>query len=207
MLAKFIYNLDPVRLIRGFRRMGHHMPAATRVLIVEDEDILADNLKAHLERVSCNARIAADGATAIRLMDEFSPEVLVLDFRLPDMDGFEVLDAIRCRCSLRECVLMTGHPTSEVYSGAAERGIRHILFKPFPLVELSKLVCATGPFLGAGPLHGDRAPHGTALPPHQERRHDTRRGFPMRLFDGTWLYADRRHPASINPDEKKNDEG
>ncbi|NMG75656.1 response regulator [Aromatoleum diolicum] len=181
------------------------MPAAKRVLIVEDEEILAGNLKAHLERASCNARIAADGASAIRVFDDFAPDVLVLDYRLPDMNGFEVLDAIRCRCSLCECVLMTGHPTSEVYSGAAERGIRHILFKPFPMLELSRLVCATAPFLLAGPLHGDLAPHDTHLPVPGERRHNTRRGFPMRLFDGTWLYADRRHPVGMSPDEDKSD--
>lgn len=182
------------------------MPAAKKVLIVEDEEILAGNLKLHLERVSCDARIAPDGASAIRLFDAYAPDFLVLDYRLPDMDGFELLDAIGGRCSLCECVLMTGHPTCEVCRGAAARGIRHILFKPFPLVELSKLVCASGPFLGAGPLHGDEAPHGTPLTPHQERRHHTRQGFPIRLFDGSWLYADRRHPMGMNPDKKENDE-
>lgn len=182
------------------------MPAARRVLIVEDEDILAGNLKSYLERASCDTRIASDGASAIRSFDEFAPDVLVLDYRLPDMNGFDVLDAIRCRCDLRMCVLMTGHPTSEVYDGAAERGIRHILFKPFPLLELSKLVCATGPFATTCELHGDDAPKGAPVLPQQERRHQTRRRFPIRLFDGTWLYADRRQSAGMDPDENKDEE-
>jgi CheY-like chemotaxis protein len=202
-------RLDAVASILGQQRKEHHMRvAARRVLIVEDEDILADNLKAHLERASCDARVAGDGASAIHLMADFAPEVVVLDYRLPDMDGFEVLDAIRCRCSIAECVLITGHPTSEVYSGAAERGIRHILFKPFPLVELSKLVCADIPADGPAVRQPrasvqDSAPQDVPPAPLPERRHHAPSGFPMRLFDGSWLYADRRHPAQVRQGGKK----
>lgn len=156
------------------------MQPARRVLIVEDEEILAGNLKAHLERAACDACIAADGASAIGLVDAFAPALVVLDYGLPDMSGFEVLDAIRCRRCDAGCILITGHPSGEVVRGAQQRGIRHILLKPFPLVELSQVVCEM--------LQGPPAPAGGM----QERRRSVRSDFPMRLYDGSWLHAERR---------------
>lgn len=171
------------------------MQATKRVLIVEDEEILAGNLKAHLDRGSCDTRVANDGAGAIRLVEAFTPEVLVLDYRLPDMDGFEVFDAIRCRCECASCILMTGHPCSEVYDGAMRRGIEHILFKPFPLLDLSTAVRLASTRMRL-PAPTDALPAANApsagLP---ERRSHARRSFPMRLLDGTWLFADRRQRA------------
>jgi len=84
MLAKFNDDLAPMRLIRGFRRKEHRMPAARRVLIVEDEEVLADNLKARFERVVCDARIA-DSASAISPIAEFSPRSV--GARLAPADG------------------------------------------------------------------------------------------------------------------------
>lgn len=159
------------------------MMAAKRVLIVEDEDILAGNLKSHLERVACDTRVAPDGASAIRLIEAFSPEVVVLDYRLPDMTGFQVFDAIRGAGRAPRGILITGHPSNEVISGAYERGIAHILFKPFPLVELSKVVCSDAP-------PANRPP---------DRRCNARYDFPMQLYDGSWLNAERRKRSDDEP--------
>ncbi len=172
-----------------------------RILIIEDEEILADNLKAYLERSSLVAEIAPDGASAIRLAESFTPECVVLDYRLPDMDGFDALDCLRRQCGHLSCVLITGHPTSEVYAGAARRGIEHILFKPFPLSELSSVVQGLAnqvPAPGTAPGEAPAAPY-TGV----ERRHGGKERFPMRLFDGSWLHADRRHPADVRTDRNK----
>lgn len=160
------------------------MPANRKVLIVEDEEILAGNLQSYLERACCEACVAPDGLSAIRAAESFAPDVLVLDYRLPDMTGFQVLDAVRARWGATNAVLMTGQPRNEVYDEAARRGIEHILFKPFPLAELSKVVCELGPFAGTVPAHGLT---------HPDRRQHSSNRFPMRLYDGTWLFADRRH--------------
>ena len=179
-------------LDRGGAQAETAMSASRRVLIVEDEDILADNLQAYLQRACCEARVAPDGASAIRALDGFVPDVLVLDYRLPDMSGFQVLDAIRMRCATANAILMTGQPRNEVCDEAARRGIEHILFKPFPLAELSKVVCSIGPYVAtrvAGGA-GQHGPHGLT---HADRRRHPSHRFPMRLYDGTWLFADRRH--------------
>ncbi|SFB50631.1 response regulator [Azotobacter beijerinckii] len=114
--------------------------AIRKVLLVEDEPILAENLQAYLETRRCEVCIARDGAGALLLAANFGPDILVLDYRLPDMDAFQVLDALRGRYD-GERVLMTGHPSGEICEGAARRGIVHILLKPFPLADLARVVC------------------------------------------------------------------
>lgn len=176
------------------------MSASRRVLIVEDEDILAENLQAYLQRASCEARVASDGASALRTLEGFSPDVLVLDYRLPDMSGFQVLDAIRMRGATANAILMTGQPRNEVYDEALRRGIEHILFKPFPLAELSKVVRCIGPAV-ATPARSEAAPYGGQGLTHPDRRLHASKRFPMRLYDGTWLFADRRHAGRAGPCE------
>jgi DNA-binding NtrC family response regulator len=118
------------------------------------------------------------------------------------MSGFDALDCLRKRCGHFPCVLITGHPTSEVYSGAAQRGIEHILFKPFPLSELSSVVLSLA--TPRAPAPGLQAGDGPAYA-GEERRHAGNAEFPMRLFDGTWVEADRRHPAVVTRSRRRAD--
>lgn len=119
---------------------GRLTVAPKKVLIIDDELILAENLKAYLETKDCDAWIAHNGAEAIRQAVAFGPEMLVLDYRLQDMNGLLVLEVLRGWLD-SECVLITAHPTEEVCEGAARLGITHILLKPFPLAELGRVVC------------------------------------------------------------------
>ena len=168
-----------------------------KVLVVEDEQILAQNLQSYLEAKSLDVRVANDGAGAIDLAQGFAPDVVVLDFRLPDMEGFQVLDAVRKQ---KDCyfILITGHPTSEVCGRATDLGVSHILFKPFPLAELARAVCD---LLGTERRSTSRAPQAAGF---IERRHSPAEAFPLQLYDGTWVHSDRRGNQQIaSPDGDK----
>jgi DNA-binding response OmpR family regulator len=160
-----------------------------KVLVVDDEQLLAENLQGYLQAQALEVRIAHNGETAIGEAERFSPDVMVFDYRLPDMEGFEVLDAVRQN---RNChfVLITGHPTAEVCERARQLGVSHILFKPFPLAELARAVCdllgmKREPKAGASQSEG-----------FVERRQSRTESFPLQLYDGSWVLADRRRSSS-----------
>ncbi|VVP91104.1 Regulator of RpoS [Pseudomonas fluorescens] len=168
-----------------------------KVLVVEDEQLLAENLQGYLQAQALEVRIAHNGETAIGEAERFSPDVMVFDYRLPDMEGFEVLDAVRQN---RNChfVLITGHPTAEVCERARQLGVSHILFKPFPLAELARAVLD---LLGMQrePNTGVSSSEGFV-----ERRQSRTESFPLQLYDGSWVLADRRRStASKAPDDEQ----
>ncbi|HXD43416.1 MAG TPA: response regulator [Ramlibacter sp.] len=119
------------------------MAQGKKVLIIEDEQVFAENLQMHFQRCGWDARVACNGKLAVIAADEFLPELILLDFHLPDMNGFEVLDAIRAGNHCCGCVLMTGHPTDTVLADAQRHGIGRILCKPFPLSTLEDQMLAT----------------------------------------------------------------
>ncbi|MCP2022183.1 UNVERIFIED_ORG: DNA-binding response OmpR family regulator [Pseudomonas reinekei] len=169
-----------------------------KVLVVDDEQLLAENLQGYLQAQALEVRIAHDGAHGIAEADDFAPDVMVFDYRLPDMEGFQVLDAVRQN---RKChfVLITGHPTAEVCDRARQLGVSHILFKPFPLAELARAVLD---LLGRRrePRPGVSTSEGFV-----ERRQSRTESFPLQLYDGSWVLADRRKntSASMAPDDEQ----
>jgi DNA-binding response OmpR family regulator len=112
-----------------------------RILIVDDERILAKNLKAYLSRGASDVRTAAGAAQALAMLDAFAPDALVVDFGLPDVDGLRTYaEIIRRQGRKIECVLMSGIVTERLIRDAHDLGIRHIVCKPFPFSELQRLL-------------------------------------------------------------------
>ena len=113
------------------------MADSRKVLIVEDEEVLAGNLMTYLQRCGWEARVASTGKAALSAVEEFSPDWILLDYHLPDMNGFQALDSIRAANHSCACALMTGHPMESVLDDARHRGIGPILSKPFSMAGLA----------------------------------------------------------------------
>ena len=164
-----------------------------KVLVVEDEQLLAHNLQDYLQAQGLEVRIAHEGAKAIGEAADFAPDVMVFDYRLPDMEGFDVLEQVRQNRNCH-CVLITGHPTAEVCERARQLGVSHILFKPFPLAELARAVCDL-----LGIKREAKAAEGFV-----ERRQSRTESFPLQLYDGSWVLVDRRRNSnSMAPDDEQ----
>lgn len=118
------------------------MGQAIKVLIVEDEDILAENLIAYLQHFGWEAQVAPNGEKALAAAGIFLPQLLLLDYHLPDMNGLQVLDAIHHQHASCNCMLMTGHCTEAVMADARQRGVQRILCKPFSLFDLRQHLTA-----------------------------------------------------------------
>ncbi len=117
------------------------MASAQRILVVEDEDVLAQNVKNYLGRRSPDVRVAASGERAMELLTSFTPDVLVLDYNLPGDNGLQIYtEIVRRRARPVACVMITGCPLGNISQTANELGIRHLLGKPFSLAELQRLV-------------------------------------------------------------------
>ncbi len=106
------------------------------VLVVEDETILGNSISVYLERHAYATTIARSGEEAIRLAEAASPDVAVMDIRLPGMDGLEALKRLRELSPGIEVVMMTAHATVPSAVEAMRRGAFDYLTKPLDLDEL-----------------------------------------------------------------------
>ena len=94
------------------------------VLLVEDNDVYRDSLVFLLRRVDGLEVVGAvaDGASAILACLELGPDVVVLDFRLPDVDGGEVAADLQERCPGVEVVFLSASAGQDEYDAASSTG-------------------------------------------------------------------------------------
>jgi DNA-binding response OmpR family regulator len=117
------------------------MSLAHRILVVEDEPVLAQNVKTYLGRRSPDVRIAGDGRQAMEMIASFRPDVVVLDYGLPGENGLQIYtEMVRHRARPIGCVMITGYPLEQITPRANRLGIHHLLGKPFSLSELQQLI-------------------------------------------------------------------
>jgi two-component system OmpR family response regulator len=124
--------------------MGHAAPAVPtrqdgtplRAMVVDDEPNLADVLTSMLTFEGWDARSAPDGATALQLSREFSPDAVVLDVMLPDIDGLAVLRQLRAQ-NPHVCVLfLTARDSVQDRVAGITAGGDDYVTKPFSLEEV-----------------------------------------------------------------------
>ncbi|MFG2755222.1 response regulator [Streptomyces wuyuanensis] len=107
----------------------------TRVLVVEDDPQLVRALKINLQARKFDVEEASDGSSALRLAAARTPDVIVLDLGLPDMDGIDVIRRVRDRSRVPILVLSARH-TSEDKIRALDAGADDYVTKPFSMDEL-----------------------------------------------------------------------
>ncbi len=115
-----------------------------RVLIVDDTDIVRKALELALRKMGHDAHSAADAATALELARTHLPDLALLDYRMPGMDGAtlyrEMQKELGAQCP--KVLFVSATPPEEVRSRAeagTERPVGYVK-KPFHLDDLSKLV-------------------------------------------------------------------
>jgi DNA-binding response OmpR family regulator len=112
-----------------------------RILVVEDEDVLAENLRTYLARRSPDVRIAGTCKHASEMVESFRPDVVVLDYGLPGGNGLQFYKELMRRNGRPiGCVMISGFPLEKIGPHANKLGIRHLLCKPFSLSDLQQMV-------------------------------------------------------------------
>jgi len=107
----------------------------TRVLVVEDDPQLVRALVINMQARGYGVDAAPDGATALRLAAARQPDVVVLDLGLPDMDGTDVIRALRGRPRVPILVLSARRGSAEKVA-ALDAGADDYVTKPFSMDEL-----------------------------------------------------------------------
>jgi signal transduction histidine kinase/ActR/RegA family two-component response regulator len=117
-----------------------------RILIVDDNRDAAETLGALLGRLGATVQVAHSGRDALWVLDAFTPDVVLLDIGMPEMDGFEVARRIRTHPRARHVLLvaLTGWGQEQDQMQSREAGFDHHLVKPPDLDRLRELLIGAG---------------------------------------------------------------
>lgn len=112
----------------------------SRILIIDDEPAICWSLKERLVDQKHDVQIAASMERAKSILDQFSPDVMVLDIRLPGQDGLSAIPELRVRCPATPIIVMTAFGDLQTVVQAMNRGAFEYLVKPFELSEFLSVV-------------------------------------------------------------------
>ncbi|HEY0408482.1 MAG TPA: sigma-54 dependent transcriptional regulator [Pyrinomonadaceae bacterium] len=111
-----------------------------RILVVDDEPMMADSLKQHLAEEGYMVDTAATGAEAIELFDRGGHHLAICDLQLPDMDGLAVMRHMKDTHPATEIIVVTGYGTVARAVEATKAGAFYFVEKPFDFDQLQPLV-------------------------------------------------------------------
>ena len=124
-----------------------------RILVVEDDEAIADVVRRALRREGHEVRSAADGVEALSASEELVPDLVILDLGLPRLDGVEVCRRLRAESDVPILILTARSETEDRVEGL-DSGADDYLVKPF---ELSELLARTRALMRRRPPRGTAA--------------------------------------------------
>jgi len=108
----------------------------TRILLVDDEVDFVEMLSLRLNEVGERVTPAYSGRESLKILEQKNIDVVILDIRMPGMDGIETLREIKKRFPLVEVMMLTGHGTTETAVEGMKLGAFDYLMKPADFDEL-----------------------------------------------------------------------
>lgn len=114
----------------------------TRILLVDDEPLITDSLTYSLRREGFEVKAVVDGAQALKAVDEYQPDLIVLDLMLPDISGLEVCRRLRSN-STTPVIMLTARGEEIDRVLGLEVGADDYLAKPFSFRELLARIRST----------------------------------------------------------------
>jgi DNA-binding response OmpR family regulator len=112
------------------------MSTEPKILLVDDEQAITDGLTPFLQRDGFTVAVAADGEEALRQVEAFAPDLIILDVLMPRLDGRQVLRRLRQAGNSTPVILLTKVGESTERALALEEGADDYINKPFDPFEL-----------------------------------------------------------------------
>jgi len=125
-----------VTLYQGCLQEEGYQVSQFRVLLVDDEEEFLETLVKRLKKRNLDVLSASSGREAVRVLAESPVDVVVLDVKMPDMDGIQTLKEIKKILPTVEVLMLTGHANVEVAIQGLELGAFDYLMKPMDIDEL-----------------------------------------------------------------------
>jgi len=118
-----------------YRKTDFKMPS--KVLLVDDEREFVQTLSERLIMRDMGSAVVYDGEAALNMVQDDEPEVLVVDLKMPNIDGFEVLKKVKASHPEIEVIVLTGHGSEDDRLTCMELGAFAYMQKPVDIEELS----------------------------------------------------------------------
>ena len=111
-----------------------------KILLVDDEKEFVETLSERIRMRDHDSAVALNGEQALKKIDDDLPDVVVLDLKMPGMDGMEVLRRIRKAYPKVQVIMLTGHGSEKDEQEARKLGVFEYLQKPIDIETLMKKV-------------------------------------------------------------------
>ena len=121
-----------------YRKFDFEVPVPSKVLLVDDEREFVQTLSERLQMRAFGSAVVYDGEEALSVIEEDEPEVMVLDLKMPGVDGLEVLRRVKHDHPDVEVIVLTGHGSREIKERCLELGACAYLEKPVDLDTLTR---------------------------------------------------------------------
>ncbi len=112
------------------------------VLVIEDQEDIAELVKLHLKDIDCRVKLAFDGLTGLAEAQAKSYDLIILDLMLPGIDGLEVCKRLRAKPNYMPILMLTSKSSELDRVLGLELGADDYLTKPFSVIELTARVKA-----------------------------------------------------------------
>jgi len=106
------------------------MNTKTNILVIDDDEVVRHSLLRTLADEDCDIELAWNGEVALQAMSRKAFDVVLLDLRMPGMDGVAVLEQIKQHWPNTEVIVITGYPAIETAKQAIRLGAYDYLAKP-----------------------------------------------------------------------------
>jgi two-component system, LuxR family, response regulator FixJ len=124
------------------------LPSLPVVCVVEDDAAVRNALKFSLEMEGLVVRAHGSAASLLNDLELTSCHCLVVDYRMPAMDGLELVGAVKARGITAPVIMITGQPSKDLRVRAGTLGILCVIEKPWPngvLLKAIQIAIADGP--------------------------------------------------------------
>lgn len=112
----------------------------TTVLVVDDEEVIRDIVRHHLEKEGFHVFTSENGEDAINTLKEHDISLAITDLKMPKVDGFGVLEYVKKHCSFIPVIVLTGYVDVQLAVSAMKKGCFDYITKPIKKEDLIDVV-------------------------------------------------------------------